>query len=43
MAVDTSLVGVTAGPVETEVDARWTMAYAAGIEDFLRKSPSVKK
>src|SRR2546427_10153394 len=35
MAVDTSWVGVTVGPVESEIDARWTMAYAAGIEDFL--------
>ena len=35
MAVDTSLVGVTAGPVESAIDARWTMAYAAGIEDYL--------
>lgn len=35
MGVDTSIVGVTAGPIESNIDARWTMAYAAGIEDFL--------
>jgi acyl dehydratase len=33
MPLDTSLVGITAGPVATEIDARWTMAYAAGIDD----------
>jgi len=33
MPLDTSLVGITAGPVESEIDARWTMAYAAGIDD----------
>jgi len=27
------LVGITAGPVASEIDARWTMAYAAGIDD----------
>jgi hypothetical protein len=33
MPLDTSSVGITAGPVATEIDARWTMAYAAGIDD----------
>jgi acyl dehydratase len=33
MPLDTSLVGITAGPIATEIDARWTMAYAAGIDD----------
>lgn len=33
MPLDTSLVGITAGPVASEIDARWTMAYAAGIDD----------
>ncbi|HZO81476.1 MAG TPA: MaoC/PaaZ C-terminal domain-containing protein [Candidatus Binataceae bacterium] len=35
MPLDSSLVGTTVGPVEAEVDARWAMAYAAGIEDYL--------
>jgi len=33
MPLDTSLVGITPGPAATEIDARWTMAYAAGIDD----------
>jgi acyl dehydratase len=33
MPLDTSLLGITAGPVASEIDARWTMAYAAGIDD----------
>lgn len=33
MPLDTSLVGITAGPVASEIDARWTMAYAGGIDD----------
>jgi len=33
MPLDTSLVGITAGPVASEIDARWAMAYAAGIDD----------
>jgi acyl dehydratase len=33
MPLDTSLVGITAGPIAAEIDARWTMAYTAGIDD----------
>ncbi|MGH7933009.1 MAG: MaoC/PaaZ C-terminal domain-containing protein, partial [Candidatus Binataceae bacterium] len=33
MPVDSSLVGTKTGPVATEIDARWTMAYAAGVDD----------
>lgn len=35
MPLDSSLVGTTVGPVQTEVDARWAMAYAAALEDYL--------
>jgi acyl dehydratase len=35
MPLDSSLVGTTVGPVAAEVDARWAMAFAAGIEDYL--------
>jgi acyl dehydratase len=35
MALDSSLIGIRVGPVEAEVDARWTMAYAAGLGDML--------
>jgi acyl dehydratase len=35
MPIDASLVGIKVGPIATEVDARWTMAYAAGIGDDL--------
>jgi acyl dehydratase len=35
MALDSSLIGTRVGPVEAEVDARWTMAYAAGLGDML--------
>jgi hypothetical protein len=34
MPLDSSLVGTTVGPVEAEVDARWTMAYAASLGDL---------
>ncbi|HZP45541.1 MAG TPA: MaoC/PaaZ C-terminal domain-containing protein [Candidatus Binataceae bacterium] len=34
MPLDSSLVGTKVGPIEAEVDARWTMAYAAGLEDM---------
>ena len=34
MPVDSSLAGTTIGPVESHVDARWTMAYASSIDDF---------
>jgi len=35
MPLDSSLVGTKVGPVEAEIDARWTMAYAACLDDFL--------
>jgi len=35
MPLDSSLVGTKVGPVVAEVDARWAMAYAAGIGDNL--------
>jgi acyl dehydratase len=35
MALDAKLVGTRVGPVEAQVDARWTMAYAAGLSDML--------
>ena len=35
MPVPGSLVGATVGPVVHEVDARWTMAYAAALDDHL--------
>jgi acyl dehydratase len=35
MPFDSSLVGTKIGPIAAEVDARWTMAYAAGIGDSL--------
>jgi acyl dehydratase len=35
MPLDSSLVGTTVGPVAAEVDARWAMAYAAALEDYL--------
>ena len=35
MALDASLVGTRTGPTSSEVDARWTMAYAAGLGDML--------
>jgi len=35
MPLESSLVGTKIGPAPTEVDARWTMAYAAGLEDYL--------
>lgn len=35
MPLDSSLVGTKVGPVTAEIDARWTMAYAAGIGDNL--------
>ncbi len=31
MRIPTSIVGVTVGPREQEIDARWLMAYAAGL------------
>jgi len=35
MALDASLIGTLAGPVKAEVDARWTMEYAASLGDML--------
>src|SRR5208283_3990333 len=35
MALDANLTGARVGPVEAEVDARWTMAYAASLGDLL--------
>jgi acyl dehydratase len=35
MPLDSSLVGTKVGPLATEIDVRWTMAYAAGIGDSL--------
>lgn len=35
MPLESSFVGVTAGPTVTEIDARWAMAYAAGLGDTL--------
>lgn len=35
MPLDSSLVGTKVGPFAAEVDARWAMAYAAGLEDYL--------
>jgi acyl dehydratase len=33
MAIPTTLVGLSAGPVDHEVDERWIMAHAAGLGD----------
>lgn len=35
MALDSTLIGARVGPVNAEVDARWTMAYAASLGDVL--------
>jgi hypothetical protein len=35
MPIDTSLVGTAVRPNVEEVDARWAMAYAAGLGDML--------
>ena len=35
MALDASLVGTATEPLVSEVDERWTMAYAAGLGDLL--------
>jgi len=35
MPLDSSLVGTRIGPATTDVDARWAMAYAAALEDYL--------
>jgi acyl dehydratase len=35
MSLESSLVGTRVGPATTEVDARWTMAYAVALEDYL--------
>jgi acyl dehydratase len=35
MPLDTSLAGTKIGPVVNEIDARWTMAYAAAVGDNL--------
>lgn len=35
MPLDSSLVGTKVGPIVSEIDARWAMAYAAAIEDYL--------
>ena len=34
MPLPSSLVGASTDPVTKPVDARWLMAYAAGINDF---------
>jgi acyl dehydratase len=34
MPLDSSLVGTRVGPVEAAIDARWTMAYAACLDDM---------
>jgi acyl dehydratase len=34
MPIDTSLIGTAVGPNVEEVDARWVMAYAAGLGDM---------
>jgi acyl dehydratase len=34
MPLDSSLVGTKVGSIATEVDVRWTMAYAASLGDF---------
>jgi acyl dehydratase len=34
MPIDTSLIGTAVGPNVEEVDARWAMAYAAGLGDM---------
>lgn len=33
-AIPSDIVGATAGPLTARVDRRWTMAYAAGIDDL---------
>jgi acyl dehydratase len=35
MPLDSSLVGTKVGSIATEIDVRWTMAYAASIGDYL--------
>jgi acyl dehydratase len=35
MVIPTSLVGMTVDGIEHEVDERWTMAYAASLDDYL--------
>src|SRR5271169_6508340 len=35
MALDSTLIGTRVGPVDAEVDTRWTMAYAASLGDVL--------
>ena len=35
MPLESSLVGTKIGPATTEIDARWAMAYAAALEDYL--------
>jgi acyl dehydratase len=35
MPLDSSLVGTTVGSIASEVDARWVMAYAAALGDYL--------
>jgi acyl dehydratase len=34
MALNSSLVGTRVGPIKAAVDARWTMAYAAALDDL---------
>jgi acyl dehydratase len=34
MPLDSSLVGTKVGPISTEIDTRWSMAYAASLGDF---------
>ena len=34
MPLNTSIVGESIAPLEHDVDARWIMAYAAGLQDF---------
>jgi acyl dehydratase len=35
MPIDSSLVGTKVGSIASEIDARWTMAFAASVGDFL--------
>ena len=37
MHIPASVVGVTVGPREQEIDARWLMAYAAGLGETQRQ------
>jgi acyl dehydratase len=35
MPLDSSLVGTKVAPIASEIDARWAMAYAASLDDYL--------